>query len=145
LVRRDVWLAFIVGLQEALFETHGKAALALNRIAGQCMLELLEEEGLLDASGENKNSLSDDIEEVLEHADSAEVRVEGSENRLEVVIESCPFEEVRDELLERDEVPVVCPYIATILELAEETFDAKYRLVEMGAEEDRCIFVLERV
>ncbi|WP_148679725.1 hypothetical protein [Methanopyrus kandleri] len=96
-------------------------------------------------SGGDRDSLSDDIEEALRHADDAEVRVEGSEDRLEVVIESCPFEEVRRELLDRDEVPVVCPYVATILELAEETFNAEYRLVEMRAEEDRCIFVLERV
>ncbi|WP_168168866.1 hypothetical protein [Methanopyrus sp. SNP6] len=117
----------------------------MNRIAGLRMLELLEEDGLLEVSGENKNSLSEDIEEALRHADDAEVRVEGSEDELEVVIESCPFEEVRRELLDRDKVPVVCPYVATILELAKMTFGAKYQLVEMNVDEDLCAFTLKRV
>ncbi|WP_088336297.1 hypothetical protein [Methanopyrus sp. KOL6] len=145
MVHRDVYLAFMVGLQEALFETHGKMALALNRIAGLRMLELLEKDGLLEVSGENKNSLSEDIEEALRHADDAEVRVEGSEDELEVVIELCPFEKVRRELLDRDKMPVVCPYVTTILELAEMTFGAKYRLVEMNVDEDLCAFTLKRV
>ncbi|WP_457619574.1 hypothetical protein [Methanopyrus sp.] len=145
MARRDVWLAFMVGLQEALFETHGETALALNRIAGRHMLELLEGEGLLEASGEDEASLSDDIEAALEHADSAKVHVEASEGRLEVVVESCPFEKIRRELLDRGKVPVVCPYVATVLELAEETFGTKYRLVEVNVEEDRCVFVLDRV
>ncbi|WP_456454247.1 hypothetical protein [Methanopyrus sp.] len=145
MVHRDVYLAFMVGLQEALFETHGKMALALNRIAGLRMLELLEEDGLLKVSGENKDSLAEDIEKVLRRADNAEVRVEGSEDELKVVIESCPFEGVRRELLNRDKVPVVCPYVATILELAEMTFGAKYRLVEMNVDEDLCEFTLKRV
>ncbi len=63
------------------------------------MLELLEEDGLLEVFGENKNSLSEDVEEALRHADDAEVRVEGSEDELEVVIESCPFEEAVSSLI----------------------------------------------
>ncbi|WP_456481250.1 hypothetical protein [Methanopyrus sp.] len=141
---RKVWMMAIVGLQEALFETQGRTALALNRVAGQHVLELFEEEGLLKVSGEDKDSLSDDIVEVLGHTDGVKVRVEGSRDRLEIIIEQCPFDEVRRKLLDLGKCPVVCPYAATILAITEMTFDSRYRLAEIDFKEDACTFALER-
>ncbi len=137
---------FVIGLQEALYETHGKMALALNRIAGRAMLKHIEDEELLEITGDTAESLAHDIEDVLEKLDSVEaVEVEETEDEIRVTVVECPFSDAKRALLRRDKVPVVCPFASFILKATEETFNQEMRMKEINVDEEKCEFVMERL
>ena len=137
---------FVIGLQEALFETHGKMALALNRIAGRAMLDYLKEHDMLEASGHSTESLAHDIQEIIDTLDSVEnVEAEEEGDEIRVRIIGCPFSEAKQALLRRDKMPVVCPFASCILKITEETFEQRMRMKEINVDEDQCEFVMEKL
>ncbi|WP_088334809.1 hypothetical protein [Methanopyrus sp. KOL6] len=143
--RERVHKAFIVGLQEALFETHGEMALALNRVAGRAMMEYIEDEELLEITGNTANSLAHDVKKIIESlGDVGDVLVEEGEDTIELIIVECPFSDVKRELLDRDKVPVVCPFASLVLKATEETFGVKMRIVSIDVDDEECRFVMER-
>ncbi|WP_456482375.1 hypothetical protein [Methanopyrus sp.] len=146
MLKERVYRAFIVGLQEALFETHGKMALALNRIAGRAMMKYIEDEELLEITGDTANSLAHDVKKVIESLDNVgDVIVEEKENTIELTIVECPFSDVKRELLERDKVPVTCPFASLVLKATEETFGVKMRVADIDVDEEKCRFVMEEL
>ncbi|WP_456483693.1 hypothetical protein [Methanopyrus kandleri] len=144
--KERVYKAFIVGLQEALFETHGEMALALNRIAGRAMMKYIKDEELLEITGDTANSLAHDVKKTIESlGDIGDVLAEEKKNTVELRIVECPFSDVKRELLKRDKVPVVCPFASLVLKATEETFGVRMRIASIDIDEEECRFVMERL
>ncbi|NPB01284.1 MAG: hypothetical protein GXO28_00045 [Methanopyri archaeon] len=137
---------FVLGLQEALYDTHGHAALALNRIAGKALLDYLSNEGLLDVDG-GTEAVEDAMEKIMESfgEELEHIHVEDEGDRVVVEIQGCPFSEVTEKLTGTGKTPVVCPLVSTLVHLIEEALDTKVRISEMDFEDGTCRFVFEKV
>ncbi|WP_457615367.1 hypothetical protein [Methanopyrus sp.] len=144
--KERVYKAFIVGLQEALFETHGKMALALNRIAGRAMMNYIRDEELLKITGDTANSLAHDVKKTIESlGEVGDVLVDEKEDVIELRIVECPFSDVKRELLDRDKAPVVCPFASLVLKATEDTFGIRVRMSNIDVDKEECRFVMEKL
>ncbi len=137
---------FVLGLQEALYDTYGHAALALNRIAGKALLDYLSNEGLLDVDG-GTEAVEDAMEKIVESfgEELEHIHVEEEGDCVVVEIQGCPFSEVMESLIGSGKTPVVCPLISTLVYLIEEALDTKVRISEMDFENGTCRFVFKKV
>ncbi|MHA1595856.1 MAG: hypothetical protein ACTSXJ_04230 [Candidatus Baldrarchaeia archaeon] len=136
----------IYGLQKALWEALGEGAIAATALIGKELLDILENELGLKVSGEDPQTMLNNLSKLLvdewKIAESVEMTQEG-DSRVIVKIKGCMSLPVEEQLTSAGIKPFVCPFTNIATAAMRKLLGAKTRVTSLEVSGDTCKIVFE--